>query len=189
MSLLNGLEDPNLNPLKFLRLQTGRSPELFAKDAGIRLAAVGQAEEGFYPNPLPAYLLALEILPGTRDELAVTEAYHEYQTTKRISNGPKGEPKLITVPQFRSDEHPLLTWRIQSGLSTYGFCSAYCVHMPSVNNFERNILNITRIPPVSISEPLREAGYDLEEFTEAANLFKAGLLNQSRALNGLPLVV
>src|SRR5678809_63528 len=89
MSLLNGLEDPNLNPLKFLRLQTGRSPELFAKDAGIQLAAVGQAEEGFYPNPLPAYLLALEILPGTQDEIVVTEAYHEYQTTKRISNGPK----------------------------------------------------------------------------------------------------
>lgn len=186
MTVLIGLEDDLFNPLKRMRLETNKTPELFAKEAGIQLAAVGQAEEGFYPNPLPSYLQALGIVLGSQDEFDITEEYHEYQIRKRKANGANGNKRLVTDPAFSLDEHPLVGWRRQSGLSTYGFCSAFCIHMPSVNNFEKNILEITKIPPVAISLPLETADYDLTEFTEACKLYKVTRLNASRALNNLP---
>lgn len=181
------LESDLISPLKRIRqLELRKTPEQLAKEAGINLAAIGQAEEGFYPNPLPSYLLAIGITPGSFDELDITEEYHKYQTEKRKRNGPNGSPRLILSPIFKLDEHPLLSWRLQSDLSTYGFCSAYCVHMPSVNNFEKNILNITKIPPTSIEGPLIQAGYDLDEFNEACILHKRYLNNKLRELNNLP---
>jgi hypothetical protein len=186
MSVLLGLEDDTLNPLKRLRLETNKTPELFAKEAGIQLAAVGQAEEGFYPHPLPSYLIALGITPGSSYEYEVTEEYHEYQIRKRKANGANGNRRLILDPVFSLDEHPLVTWRRQSGLATYGFCSAFCIHMPSVNNFEKNILEISKIPPTAIEVPLLGADYDLTEFTEACILYKTNRINRSRRLNNLP---
>lgn len=176
-----------ISPLKRLRITDfNKSPEQLAKDAGIQLAAIGQAEEGFYPNPLPAYLLALGIKPGSEEEFSITQEYHEYQNQKRISNGPNHNPKLTLSPEFFVNEHPLLTWRTQSGLSTYGFCSAFCIHMPSVNNFEKNIMKITKLPPASVADPLITAGYDLTEFTEACFIYKSNLENEVRLANNLP---
>lgn len=175
-----------INPLRKIRIRDyNKSPEQLAKDAGIQLAAIGQAEEGFYPNPLPSYLLALGIKPGSQEEFDLTNEYHEYQTQKRISNGPNHSPKLILSPIFDLDTHPLISWRTQSGLATYGFCSAYCIHMPSVNFFEKNILKCSKIPPSTIEGPLLEAGYDLTEFTEACNLYKSNLINESYRRNNL----
>lgn len=180
------IEDELINPLKRERLALGKTPEAMSKEAGIRLAAIGQAEEGFYPNPLPAYLLAIGIKPGSTSETEVIQEYHAFQIRRRQSNGPLGVPKLTPNPSFVLNEHPLLTWRRQSGLSTYGFCSAYCIHMPSVNHFEKNIINITHLPPAAIAKPLTDAGYDLDEFTEALIMYKATLINTSRRLNNLP---
>lgn len=186
--------DDNINPLKELRLELRYTPEQLSKEANIQLAAIGQAEEGFYPNPLPSLLLALGIRPGTNQEETVTKAYHLYQIRKRQSNGPAtNQSRLTLAPEFRLDEHPLLTWRKQSGLATYGFCSAFCVHMPSVNNFEKNITKLTEIPPKPIILPLVQAGFNLidgllDEFTEASKMYKATLLNEVRVANDLPLV-
>lgn len=175
------------NPLKRIRIQElGKTPELLAKEAGIQLAAIGQAEEGFYPNPLPSYLQAIGITPGSFDADQITEEYHEFQLARRKSNGPNGNPKLILDPFFNLDQHPMLTWRRLSGLSVYGFCSAYCVHMPSLNNFEKNILNMTTIPPKNIVEALTDAEYDLTEFIEACQLYKRRQLNLIRSVNELP---
>lgn len=180
------MEEELLNPLKRLRIQElNRTPEQVAKEAGCQLAAIGQAEDGFYVNPLPAYLQVLGIIPGTQEYYDITEEYHEYQNKKRISSGPNGVPRLILSPEFFLTEHPLVSWRNQSDLSTYGFCSAFCVHMPSVNNFERNILSMTKVPPTSIEGPLLVAGYDLSEFKEACVLFKENCLRLQRQANGL----
>jgi len=175
------------NPLKVLRQQVGiTSIEGMSKIANIRTAAIGQAEEGFYPNPLPAYLLALGIRPGTNSEEDVIQKYKAYQSNKRKLNGPLHDPKLILNPKFSSNEHPLVTWRRQSGLATYGFCSAYCIHMPTVNRFEKDIIEINENPPTVILNSLKEAGYELEEFIEACIIYKATLLNNFRTLNNLP---
>lgn len=182
-----------VNPLKELRLQLQMTPEQMANIANIQLAAIGQAEDGFYPNPLPSYLLALGIKPGTSDETEMIKAYHDYQITKRRSNGPATNNSRLTLnPSFSVDQNPLLTWRIQSGLATYGFCSAFCVHMPNVNNFEKNLLRIHKIPPNNIMLPLIQAGFNmvdglLDEFTEACLLYKAAEMNKIRNLNNLPL--
>lgn len=187
--------DTNLiNPLKELRLELRYTPEQLSKEANIQLAAIGQAEEGFYPNPLPSLLLAMGIKPGSAQEEQITKDYHTYQIRKRQSNGPAtNNSRLHLSPTFKNDEHPLLTWRKQSGLATYGFCSAFCIHMPTVNNFEKNIIKITKIPPDGILLPLVQAGFNLvdgllDEFTEACKLYKATLLNKSRIVNDLPLV-
>ena len=180
------LEDDLINPLKKERILMGVSTETLSKEAGIQLAAIGQAEEGFYPNPLPAYLVAVGIRPGSLAETKITEEYKSFQVKRRKLNGPSGKPKLILNPIFSLDEHPLVTWRRQSGLATYGFCSAFCIHMPSVNHFEKNILTINTIPPKPISESLTDAGYDLDEFTEACILYKYSLANSIRELNNLP---
>lgn len=182
-------DDELLSPLRAIRLSLNMTPEALANIANIQQAAIGQAEEGFYPNPLPAYLDAVGILPGTPDYKKLQDDYREYQKEKRILNGPNGNSKLVLNPRFSLVEHPLLTWRNQSGITTYGFCAAYCIHMPSVNHFEKQIMKITMNPPRSIVNPLIEAGFDdvLDEFTEACRLYKAHLLNSVRAHNNLPL--
>jgi DNA-binding XRE family transcriptional regulator len=176
------------NPLKTLRLQLKYSPERLAREARIQVAAIGQAEEGFYPNPLPSLMLALRVIPGSGEERIIINQYHQYQLEKRKSNGPHGNPKLTLSPSFSTDVHPLKAWRRQSGLATYGFCSAFCIHMPSVNMFEKNIMKLTENPPKAIAKPLLQAGYDLDEFIEASKLYKAALLTRIRLLNDLPLV-
>lgn len=175
-----------INPLKRIRIQElGKTPELLAKEAGIRLAAIGQAEEGFYPNPLPSYLAAIGI-SSPSDVEEITEEYHTFQKLRRKNNGPNGVPKLRLDVSFNLDEHPMLTWRKVSGLSVYGFCSAYCIHMPTLNNFEKNLLNMTTIPPKPLVEALTDAEYELEEFIEACNLYKRRQLNLIRSMNELP---
>ena len=177
-----------VNPLKALRLQLEMSPEQFANHANLNLSAIGQAEEGFYPNPLPSYLLAMGIRPGTVDEARITQEYHQYQISKRESNF----NRLTKNPRFSVNENPLYTWRTQSGLAVYGFCSAFCIHMPSVNNFEKNLVSIKHLLPDYLEVPLTQAGYDedglLDEFKEACELFKAHQVNKVRLLNNLPLV-
>jgi hypothetical protein len=180
------IDDELINPLKKSRLDLNKTVEAFAKESGIRSAAVAQAEEGFYPNPLPSYLLAIGIQPGSPSEQEITEEYHHFQVQRRKLNGPLGVPRLTPNPSFTLDKHPLLTWRKQSNLSTYRFCACYCIHMPSVNNFEKNIINVGNMPPLAISIPLSQAGYDLDEFTEACLLHKSYLINRSRELNNLP---
>lgn len=181
------METTIINPLKYIRQhELHKTPEQLAKDAGINLAAIGQQESGLYINPLPSYLAAIGYTPGSKDEQELIEAYHEYQTAKRIANGANNLCLLTLNPIFTLAENPLYSWRSQSGLSTYGFCSAFCIHMPTVNNFEKNITNISRIPPSGLSTPLIEAGYDLDEFNEASLLYKSHLINQSRLLNNLP---
>lgn len=181
-----------LNPLKELRLQLQMSPEALASHAGIQLAAIGQQEEGFYHNPLPSYMLAVGIKPGSSDEVEITKRYHEYQVLKRQSNGPAtNNSRLNLSPIFSTNEHPLLTWRNQSNLATYGFCSAFCIHMASVNTFEKKIVSITKLPPNTIMLPLVQAGFNLvdgllDEFTEACRLFKASELDRLRNFNKLP---
>lgn len=184
-----------LNPLKEARLAIGiYTPEKFAQIAGVQSSAIGQAEEGFYPAPLPAYVKALGITPGSKEDMELAQEYREYQLEKRISNGPNLDPKLTLGPVFRSDRHPLLSWREQSLLSTYGFCSAFCVHMPTLNKFEKQITQINEVPPKRILNPLIEAGYGeieglLEEFIETSLLYKLYLSNQLREQNNLPLLV
>lgn len=174
------------NPLKRERLELQLSPDQMASIANIQLAAIGQAEEGFYVNPLPSYLLALGITPGSPREKRITEEYREYQRLKRISNGPNGTPKLIANPQFSVETNPLYTWRTQSGLATYGFCSAFCIHMPLVNRFEKHISGFGVVPPPALGNPLIEAGYDLDEFKEACEVFKMSMNNKIRLANNLP---
>lgn len=176
-----------LNPLKKERLELQLSPEQMASIANIQVAAIGQAEEGFYPNPLPSYLLALGIRPGTPREDEIIEAYKEYQTLKRQSNGANSHnPKLILNPIFSSRSNPLKDWRIQSGLATYGLCSAFCLHMPLVNRLEKHILTFTELPPKQLIVALTEADYDLDEFVEACKIHKASLNNRIRISNNLP---
>lgn len=181
-----------INPLKEHRLQLHMNLEAFAKRAGIQQAAIGQAEDGLYPHPLPAYLLAIGINPGSKDEQEITKTYHEYQILKRQSNGPAtNNSRLVLNPKFNLHEHPLLSWRNQSGLATYTFCSTFCIHMPAVNNFEKNITAITKVPPKSILNPLIQAGFNLlpdlvDEFVEACKLFKTSQMNKARVVNLLP---
>lgn len=188
------MDEGLVNPLKSLRLSVQMSPEQLANLAAINIAAVGQAEDGLYTNPLPAYLMALGIKPGSDDEIKLTEEYKRYQIKKRQSNGPATNNSRLTLnPSFTLSEHPLLSWRKQSNLSTYGFCAAFCIHMPSVNNFEKNILRIHKIPPNHILLPLIQAGFNLidgllDEFSEATVLYKASELNKIRSANNLPLV-
>lgn len=180
------IDDEVINPLKKVRLDLNKTVEAFAKESGMQVAAVGQAEEGFYPNPLPNYLLAIGITPGSSGETEITQDYHTFQRQRRILNGPENHCRLILNPIFTLSEHPLVTWRKQSGLSTYGFCSAFCIHMPSVNNFEKKIINLSTNPPLAITGPLTDAGYELTEFSEACVMYKSNLVNVSRALNNLP---
>lgn len=173
------------NPLKEIRMELQFTPNQLANFAGIHQTAVEQAEAGFYPQPLPSYLIAIGIKPGTSDEKKLIDKYHQFQLETRLENGPNGLCKLILNPRFTLDENPLFSWRTQSGLATYGFCSAFCVHMPSVNNFEKNIVKLGEVPSKAIAVPLTQAGYDLDEFTEASLLYKASLLNKVRSSNGL----
>lgn len=176
-----------LNPLKAIRTNDlHKTGEQLAKEAGINLAAIGQQEDGLYPSPIPAYLLAIGILPGSQDEIDITKEYHNWQTLVRQQNGLHGLRRLIPNPRFTLDENPLYSWRVQSSLTTYRFCSSFCVHMPTVNSFEKKITSLHRIPPVVLSTPLIEGGYDLDEFTEASILYKAHLLDTARRLNNLP---
>lgn len=188
---MSTIQEVPINPLKKERLELQISPEAMASIANIQLAAIGQAEEGFYPNPIPSYTLALGIQPGSPRDKKMREDYEEYQRIKRLSNGPLGVPKLNLNPSFISNENPLLTWRKQSNLAVYGFCSAFCIHMPIINRFEKNITTFTKVPPKQLMEPLIKAGYDqvdglLEEFAEASQIFKASLLDHIRIINNLP---
>lgn len=173
------------NPLKELRLELHYTPNQLARVANIQMAAVGQMEDGLYPQPIPSYLIACGIRIGSRDHELLTKEYHEYQLAKRISNGPNYNPKLSLDPNFSTNQHPLLSWRNQSSLAVYGFCSAFCIHMPTVNNFEKNIMKIRENPPKGVTVPLLQAGYDLSEFTEACELYRSSLLGTIRAANGL----
>lgn len=187
MSLSSIIDDELINPLKRLRLtEIRKAPDQVAKEAGLNPAAIHQAEAGFYVNPLPAYLQYLRIVPGSTEFYEITEEYHEYQAEKRRNNGANGKQLLIINPVFSLTEHPLYTWRRQSGLNVYGFCSAFCVHMPTVNNFEKNITSIVKLPPTNIANPLLVAGYDLTEFAEACQVYKETVLTNQRNLNNLP---
>lgn len=176
-----------VNPIKQARLDMNMSLIEMAIIANVTNAAVGQLEQGFYPEPLPSILIALGIPPGSERSHDITVDYKAYQLMKRRSNGPLfGIPRLTESPNFESGVHPLETWRRQSGLATYTFCSCYCIHMPVVNRFEKRITTCTEIPPGQITRALDDAGYELEEFTEACQVYKAALMNNSRISNNLP---
>jgi DNA-binding XRE family transcriptional regulator len=175
-----------VNPLKQLRIDINMSSAELAQVANIQQAAIGQAEEGFYPEPLPSLLIALGINPDSPRAKRLSEDYKAYQVEKRKLNGPLGIPKLSLSPVFSTNIHPLVSWRDQSGLATYGFCSAFCVHMPTVNRFEKHIDQLNEVPPPVITEALTQAGYDLDEFIEACQIFKVTVTNLHRIRNNLP---
>lgn len=174
------------NPIKQARLDVNMSIVEMAAVANVSHAAIGQLEAGFYPEPLPAVLTSLGIPPGSDRLRQITEDYKTYQLETRRANGPLfGVPRLIELPVFNLEIHPLEDWRKQSSLPTYTLCAAYCIHMPLVNRFEKHITNCSEIPPTQIYKALDDAGYDLDEFTEACLIYKATLLNNSLAANGL----
>jgi hypothetical protein len=180
-----------LNPIKRYRLELGySSPNHFAQEAGIRLAAVGQAEQGFYTDPPPSILRALGIQEGTSEEVHLIELYHFYQKKKRAYYGPQGKCRLVLDPKFETSVNPLKAWRTQSRLSTYGLCSFYCLHLPTVNKFERAIETFPTIPN-NLRVALIDAGFDLidgllEEFSEAFSLNRFYVKNTQRRVNNLP---
>lgn len=175
-----------VNPLRTLRLSMEiPTVDAMANIANIRTAAISQAEDGLYPKPLPGYLMALGIELGSPEEVELTKAYLKYQTDRRKFNGPQGQCKLIENPRFSLNENPLATWREQSGLAVYGLAAAYCIHLPLVNKFEKAITSFKENPPSGILVPLKEAGYDTEEFEEASQIYKAALYARLRELNSL----
>lgn len=186
------MEDSSLlSPIKRYRIELGySSPNQFAQEAGIRLAAIGQAEQGFYTDPPPSIIRALGIKEGSLEESYLIELYHLYQKKKRAYYGPQGKCKLVLNPKFESSVNPLKAWRIQSRLSVYGLCSFYCLHLPTINKFERAIETFQTIPK-NLNSALIDAKFDsieglMEEFEEAFLINRFYVKNSQRRINHLP---
>jgi len=176
-------DKPPINPLKQLRIKLNiTTNEQMSQLAGINVAAICQQEDGFFRDIIPAYLAALRVPIASQDEFELIKDYQEWQTVRRQWSG--SHNILVRNPIFSLIQNPLYSWRIQSSVAVYGLCRNFCIHMPTVNKFEKDMNLSSQIPPV-ILLALQEAGYDTEEFEEACKLFKVNYESRIMQLNNL----
>jgi DNA-binding XRE family transcriptional regulator len=145
------------NPLKQLRERLNLTLDQVAYRASISKQFIIKAEQAVYTDPSETLLAFYSALIDL-DAVEVTQQYYRFQRETRKAN----YGRLIEPWTFKVENHPFISWRQLSGVSSAaGICKLYCVHPAVLNKFENRSYLLAGTPE-QLVVALMESGYSPE---------------------------
>lgn len=155
-----------LNPLRELRLLTGRTQVYVAGKLDLSNQYIMRCEQGMYAqmDAQVYWWLVNDLMWFDKDIPAhlstwikAADTYHSYQQQQRevAAQRLKGWWLISDVVPGDMSEHPLVTLRLASRYSRVGFAKAFCVSQSLVERWESRSHMVVEVPPVILDALFR----------------------------------